>query len=227
MHRDTKIGLALAILLIGFGGALCFPRHGAEDPIAIELEGTAELDRAIELLPVRAYTETHTTLPLQDVELTVSSESGGLDFPESPAFAPRDIHSLDVNQGPLPPSAPNPIVATALLPEQGGAAATKLQTKPALDEPELVYHVVKPGETLSGLASRYLGSVARYPEIFEANRDILETPDDLRLNMRLRIPAVNSIIVNKYREPVEPTSRIAADSGTNPSAASGSSGRIQ
>ena len=49
-------------------------------------------------------------------------------------------------------------------------------------------HVVRPGDTLSGIALRYFGSVTRYPDIFEANRDQLTTPHDLQLNMRLRIP---------------------------------------
>ncbi|MGE3314154.1 MAG: LysM peptidoglycan-binding domain-containing protein [Planctomycetaceae bacterium] len=50
-------------------------------------------------------------------------------------------------------------------------------------------HRVQPGDTLTGIASHYLGSSSRYIEIFDANRDTLRTPNDLRAGMMLRIPA--------------------------------------
>jgi nucleoid-associated protein YgaU len=49
-------------------------------------------------------------------------------------------------------------------------------------------HRVTGGDTLTGLAARYLGSSARYKEIYEANRDVLQAPNDLRAGMVLRIP---------------------------------------
>ncbi|MEX0728340.1 MAG: LysM peptidoglycan-binding domain-containing protein [Planctomycetaceae bacterium] len=49
-------------------------------------------------------------------------------------------------------------------------------------------HVVQSGETLSGIASKHLGSSARFEEIYEANRDLLKNPNDLRVGMKLKIP---------------------------------------
>ena len=49
-------------------------------------------------------------------------------------------------------------------------------------------HVVKPGDTLSGLALTYLGSVTRADDLFEANASILKSPDDLKPGQTLRIP---------------------------------------
>ncbi len=51
-----------------------------------------------------------------------------------------------------------------------------------------VKHRVQPGETLSGLARRYLGSSTRFREIFEVNRDLLRDPNDLKAGMVIRIP---------------------------------------
>jgi LysM repeat protein len=52
-----------------------------------------------------------------------------------------------------------------------------------------IVHRVQRGDTLSRLAQRYLGDYNRYNEIFEANRDQLQSPDDrLRVGMSLRIP---------------------------------------
>jgi nucleoid-associated protein YgaU len=49
--------------------------------------------------------------------------------------------------------------------------------------------VVVDGDSLRSLAQRYLGSSDRYMEIYEANRDVLASPDLLRIGMRLRIPS--------------------------------------
>lgn len=49
-------------------------------------------------------------------------------------------------------------------------------------------HVVREGETLSSLAAKYLGSSARFHEIYEANRDVLRSPNDLRDGVTLVIP---------------------------------------
>ncbi len=49
-------------------------------------------------------------------------------------------------------------------------------------------HVVVDGDTLTGLAARYLGSSDRYREIFDANRQLLSTPDLLPIGATLEIP---------------------------------------
>jgi len=49
-------------------------------------------------------------------------------------------------------------------------------------------HRIVDGDTLAELARRYLGDAARANEIFEANRDVLETPDVLPIGRKLRIP---------------------------------------
>ncbi len=49
-------------------------------------------------------------------------------------------------------------------------------------------HTVKSGETLSSIAADYLGSSARFEDIYEANSDLLKNPNDLRVGMKLKIP---------------------------------------
>lgn len=49
-------------------------------------------------------------------------------------------------------------------------------------------HEVVPGDNLSTLAQRYLGSQSKYLKLYEANRDVLKSPDDLRIGMKLKIP---------------------------------------
>lgn len=54
--------------------------------------------------------------------------------------------------------------------------------------PEAVFYTVKKGDTLGAIAKKHLGSANRYPEIFEANKPMLEDPDLIYPGQVLRIP---------------------------------------
>lgn len=49
-------------------------------------------------------------------------------------------------------------------------------------------YTVKSGDTLSGIAKRFLGAANRYPEIFNANKDQLTDPDKIKVGQKLKIP---------------------------------------
>jgi hypothetical protein len=49
-------------------------------------------------------------------------------------------------------------------------------------------HTVIDGDTLAALAERYLGSSARADEIFQANRDVLNSPNLLPIGVELKLP---------------------------------------
>jgi len=91
---------------------------------------------------------------------------------------------------PLPPAAGATKVARAAAtsPESASLAGSPryLPVRPA--QPAPVVHRIVDGDTLRDLAARYLGSEARYLEIFEANRDLLVRPDLLPLGVKIRIP---------------------------------------
>ncbi len=56
------------------------------------------------------------------------------------------------------------------------------------DNPYTQYYVVKKGDTLSKIAREYYGDANLYPQIFEANRDILKDPNKIQVGQKLRIP---------------------------------------
>ena len=49
-------------------------------------------------------------------------------------------------------------------------------------------HVVASGETLSAIAKQYYGNANKYNVIFEANQDVLDSPDRIFPGQKLRIP---------------------------------------
>jgi nucleoid-associated protein YgaU len=61
-------------------------------------------------------------------------------------------------------------------------------------------HKIVDGDTLSTLALQYLGSGERAREIYEANRDLLTSPEALPIGLELRIPRRN--LVNPPQGPV-------------------------
>lgn len=82
-----------------------------------------------------------------------------------------------VNQTPAPPLPAAP---------RGQHRPTK--ARPALRDGEPRQHTVVEGDTLAGLAERYLGDKGRADEIRKANADALSNPDELTPGTVLVIP---------------------------------------
>lgn len=61
------------------------------------------------------------------------------------------------------------------------------QAEPA-ENPFAQYHVVVGGDTLSKIAEKYYGDGSLYPRIFEANRNLIKSPDLIQVGWKLRIP---------------------------------------
>jgi len=55
-------------------------------------------------------------------------------------------------------------------------------------EPEAEFHTVVSGDTLGKIAKNFYGNAMKYPEIFEANKPMLKTPDLIYPGQVLRIP---------------------------------------
>jgi nucleoid-associated protein YgaU len=83
-------------------------------------------------------------------------------------------------------SAPRPAGGPLLFTPQRPSAAVALPTPtPA---PEVREYTVKAGDTLSKIARRLLGDSERWPEIVEANRDVISNPAAVPIGVKLRIP---------------------------------------
>lgn len=183
MHCDHKLGLSLGVIIVGFAAALCFPRQRDREPVSLELENSAELDKEISWLPIRAYTEQESqpaqpapAAPPQPVESAF----------EAPVPGAGDDDDIELYAGPpepIQPVADTPDSGTAIVPIPASISPDAVAASTPVDQ-----YTVQPGDTLSGLAARFLGSHARYLDIYEANREVLRNPNDLQPRMVLTIP---------------------------------------
>jgi LysM repeat protein len=214
MHRDKKVGLALAILLCSVVGAFFF-RDDAPRSNGPELKDSDRIDREI-ALDNRGGRRS----PYNESGARASANDASRSERSRPGFDPKDLpdflrddsvlgdsstqrHRANSSRNPLldGPSRLTPLpdeVSTGPAPLHNSEweiaandpPATRRSTTnaaPAVVSQERM-HVVTDGETLSSIAGKYLGSQARYHEIFNANRDQLKSPNDLKIGMKLKIP---------------------------------------
>jgi nucleoid-associated protein YgaU len=71
--------------------------------------------------------------------------------------------------------------------EVAKAPEPEVSTTPQPVTEERTYEVVA-GDTLGAIAQKYYGKATEYMKIFEANRDILENPDLIKVGQKLKIP---------------------------------------
>lgn len=89
--------------------------------------------------------------------------------------------------------------SVVLEPEEGGApVADPAVKKPAPVKPEaaaapaaeqkFTEYVVRPGDTLSGIAKRFYKDGRLFERIYEANKSVIPNPNKLPLGVKIRIP---------------------------------------
>lgn len=60
--------------------------------------------------------------------------------------------------------------------------------EPVVEETAVQVYEVVSGDTLGGIAKRFYGNAGQYMKIFEANRDILDDPNLIKVGQKLTIP---------------------------------------
>ncbi|MCD8350033.1 MAG: LysM peptidoglycan-binding domain-containing protein, partial [Planctomycetaceae bacterium] len=105
------------------------------------------------------------------------------------------IPSPPSTRTPLPDAVDTPSEAS---PERQGASPYG----PYQELPEsLRIYVVLPGDSLSSIAVRELGSASLAENIFLLNRDVIEDPDHLLAGVKIRLPVRESAIVDEPAPP--------------------------
>ena len=181
MNRGVKIVLAFGVLLGGIGLAMFFRQPSAPSPSP----KPASHDRLV----LRQQNEAGQAKPVAVGRLTAQ-----IDPPEEVAPPPEAPQPSAAGPRGGEPGEPPPTLARSY-PSFSGPPATSPATARAAERPggeisegSAGTHLIVDGDTLHGLAERYLGDADRYLEIYEANRDVLPSPEVLPIGARLRIP---------------------------------------
>lgn len=133
----------------------------------------------------------------------INSNPGQLSFPSQV----NNTSSIP-QQSSQPLAFPNPGTPTTTqdlfqAAAQGSANASFSLGEP--QEPQYESYTVKRGDTLGEIAKNLLGNTQDFNKIYEANRDQLMNPGDLRIGMTLKIPVPTERSVNFPEKPAGQT----------------------
>lgn len=57
---------------------------------------------------------------------------------------------------------------------------------------ESEFYTIVSGDTLSKIAKQFYGDANKYPEIFDANKEVIKHPDKIYVGQTIRIPKINT-----------------------------------
>ncbi|MHC4402726.1 MAG: LysM peptidoglycan-binding domain-containing protein [Planctomycetota bacterium] len=177
MDRHVKTVIACLVLATGIGMAGLFRRppvgpapsaRDEGDPITYRKPGSTDLAGPSAPDPVTAAVEPPMAAPRRSARRVA---------PFNPGEPPPDLARSFPRSGPetkrVPPACSVPARSGAF--DRPAAGAGRV-------------HKIVDGDTLAGLAARYLGSADRHRDLYEMNRDLLPSPTVLPIGAELRIP---------------------------------------
>lgn len=185
MPAGKKLGVVLSVLAAGGSLALFFRKDASQFEVSHESASDNVFRQRVER---RVATDTEWARKQSPAPRPVAARPA---VRVTPATASIPETSSAAPAAPTYHKAFHPV--GALLPPIDGVADDK-DVEPAADEAPMASdgtrrHTVADGDTLTKLAVEYLGRADRYLEIFEANRDLLTSPDLLPIGASLKIPA--------------------------------------
>ena len=213
MHPDRKIGIAMGILLVGVVAALFFRNEPLVVDDGLSLRRENELNQRLQDRDVTIFANDSAAdqLPAPTDHLDWSQSEMLTDLQVKQDASPTPIGSAsslaarramdengneplerlasrtaDESSSDLPPTESEVTYSTA------GAAPSDSSSNLASNAApqQFTEYTVKFGDTLSEISERFLGSQGRYREIYDANKDRMSSPDQLKVGKAIRIPRV-------------------------------------
>ncbi len=163
MDRRKKILLVAVVLIAGLVGALQFRKS---EFVQSHFPAASGWHFGPSASPASDNTATATRSDNSNGPPTTTAFDGHIEAAPGTQLEP-------VNQSDAAPSNPRGTTASPLV---------------DVNVPDQT-HTIIDGDTLQGLSQHYLGRVDRYMELFQYNRDVLRSPDELPIGAELRIPA--------------------------------------
>ncbi len=102
----------------------------------------------------------------------------------------RELAAINTDRIPDPNNVAKGVLIRIPVRGSSGDSSTRKRetTQQKTRETQVRKHVVAKNENLSEIAAKYLGSARRWREIYEANRDVISNPDNVRAGTELTIP---------------------------------------
>ncbi len=183
MKSEKKIGLLLGVVTLAIVGILQIVKDSGIEQTVAEINQTVSAENFIESSQIiqNFGIETSSELPIQfDISRVVWNEYKSV-FVDNVEYVDM-IQNGGIN---IEISREEDIMG------EGG------QKTAAIDVKKEVKHTVTSNDNLSNLSRKYYGDVTRWSEIYEANRDIIEDPDNLQVGVNILIPDVSTIVVHE------------------------------
>ncbi len=83
---------------------------------------------------------------------------------------------------------PDNIINTIKVDKPAPEPEVLVEVEADVEPPTERYHMVAAGDTLGHISQKYYGKASQYMKIFEANRDILDDPNLIKVGQKLKIP---------------------------------------
>jgi nucleoid-associated protein YgaU len=184
MSPAKRVAYGVGIMLLGALAALPFRRDAALDPTLIADSGdnVLSLSQGVSL-QMPGQQATVPLLPARPTPPSPNEETG--DASQGDANPEEMVRSVEADVAALakPPALPDqyrPLFKPATDEDRSGHVAAPAQ--------RLRRHTIHDGDTLEGLAVRYLGDSQRAGEILELNRQVLADPQLLPIGVAISIP---------------------------------------
>ncbi len=168
----TSTALSGIMAATGKAGSPAAPRTALQD-LVVEALKSGETDAGIDTLLNAAAQAGEVAVP----EILVTA-NGRVD---TAVLLASIISQAQIANGGAAPAVPATPTGS-----QDGVEVRIVQK--ATDSEQFRFYTVSQGDSLGSIAIKFYGDAGRYPAIFEANRQFLSSPDQIRTGQRLVIP---------------------------------------
>ena len=175
MKAELKIGILIGVVVV-VGVIVYFARQGRSPGLE-----SPQVEVTVPQAEDQADTEPVVVVELEPMEPAVS------DIADEPETAEDVAESVEQDSE----TATDPEVSA----EESAAVTAEIDTSVPQEptRPASRYYAVKKGDTLGNIALQYYGSSQLWKVVYEANRQIIKSPDSLREGWKLRIPYAEEV----------------------------------
>jgi nucleoid-associated protein YgaU len=180
MQKDLKTGLLLGLVLIAIAALWLSTRQGLSVKSRMMEHQFADAQMQFKTPDIPAVTnktsiQLHTKIPASEQNSNTEQSPA----PATPRFT-MDLPDTGLNSSSFGIETKNQKTKNLATSDESGNNNGKTTPKK--------FHVVRRGETLSGISYKYYGSANKWQKIYDANRSRLKDANRLKPGIRLIIP---------------------------------------